>query len=105
MRLMAIRLLPALLLAGAAVLDAGAQARWGSVPESPSRRPSPAPADAGRPFAATPYRGADQERCANFRKELREARRRERQAGTTTGADQASMDRQRILETMHKAGC
>ncbi len=45
------------------------------------------------------------DRCANFRAELRDARRAEREALTTTQSDQASLRRQRILEQSQKAGC
>ena len=45
------------------------------------------------------------DRCANFRSELRDARRAEREAITTTQSDQASLRRQRVLEQSQKAGC
>lgn len=92
-------LLLALLVTPAAL----AQARWGAEPQGGHAAP-PAPSSGAR-WGATPYLDAQDERCANFRKELRAARLKERQAGTTTSSDQASLHRQDLLEQMQKAGC
>jgi hypothetical protein len=82
-----------------------AQPRWGAEPERRhAAPPSPGPSSGAR-WGATPYADPQAERCANFRKELRDARRQERQAGTTTSSDQASLHRQDVLEQMQKAGC
>jgi hypothetical protein len=90
-------------LAAACALPATAQPRFGPVQE-PARQP-PSSAPSARPFAATPYRSAEDERCANFRRELHAAYEAERQAGTTTARDQAATHRQQIFESMQKAGC
>jgi uncharacterized membrane protein len=84
------------------VTGAGAQARFGTV-----ERPAPGtPAtQEKRPFAASPQRTPQAERCANFRRELRAARQQEREAGTTTGRDQTATHRQEIFAAMQKAGC
>lgn len=89
-------------LACALALDAAAQARFGSEPRP---APSAAPTQGSRPFAAEPHRTPEAERCANFRRELRDARRAEREAGTTTSRDQASLRRQHIEQARQKAGC
>lgn len=97
------RWLPVILLAWGAA-GALAQPRLGAAPES-GRAAAPASPSSGGRLGAIPFQDAQAERCANFRKELREARRRERQAGTTTSSDQASMQRQDLLLQMQKAGC
>jgi len=74
-------------------------------------RPATASDDATRVAPARPHRSPRAEtplqadRCANFRSELRDARRAEREAITTTQSDQASLRRQRVLEQSQKAGC
>lgn len=97
------RLVVALLAAGC-VLPAAAQPRFGTVEESPRHAPPPG-SQPTRPFAATPYRSAEDERCANFRRQLRTARRVERDASTTTARNQAATHREQIFEQMQKAGC
>ena len=84
-----------------------AQARWGAEPQGRQSAPPPPPPapSSGARWGATPHRDAQDERCANFRKELRAARVQERQAGTTTSSDQASLHRQQLLEQMQQAGC
>jgi hypothetical protein len=57
-----------------------------------------------RPHRA-PNFDSQNERCASFRSELRDARRAEREATTTTASDQASARRQRVLEQSQQAGC
>ena len=83
-----------------------AQPRLGAAPE-PGRPSAPAasPAQGGARFGASPYADAQAERCANLRREMRSARRREREAGTTGSSDQASARRQELLEQMQRAGC
>jgi hypothetical protein len=81
-----------------------AQARWGAEPQGRQSAPPPAPSSGAR-WGATSHGDAQDERCANFRKELRAARMQERRAGTTTSSDQASLHRQDLLEQMQKAGC
>ena len=97
------RLLVALL-AAACVLPAHAQPRFGAVEESPRHAPPPG-SQPTRPFAATPYRSAEDERCANFRRQLRAAHQEERNASTTTARDQAATHREQVFEQMQKAGC
>lgn len=81
------------------------QSRFGAEPERKPSASRPSSAASGVQRGAAPYRDAQAERCANFREELRDARRRERQAGTTTSSDQASLHRQDVLEQAQKAGC
>jgi hypothetical protein len=92
-------LLRVLILALAPLAAAQAQIRPGTVGEvsrSTPHRPHRAPeTDRSLPV----------DRCANFRSELRDARRAEREAITTTQSDQASLRRQRVLEQSQKAGC
>lgn len=92
------------LLVCACVIDATAQPRFGPVQE-PARPAPPTSQQPARPFAATPYLDAQDERCANFRRQLHAAREAERQAGTTTARDQAATHRQQIFESLQKAGC
>lgn len=94
------------LIALALALPAHAQPRFAPVPEGRHSAPpaSPAPSSGAR-FGATPYADPQAERCANLRKEYRAARHREREAGTTTSSDQASLHRQDLLEQLQKAGC
>ena len=91
------------MLACAWASEAAAQPRWGT-PDRPAMRQA-APAQESRPFAAPLQRSPQAERCANFRRELREARRAEREAGTTTGSNQASLRRQEIERARQEAGC
>lgn len=88
------------------VSAAFAQPRLGAAPDS-GRHSSPAasPAQGGARFGASPYGDAQAERCANLRREMRSARRQEREAGTTGSSDQASARRQDLLEQMQRAGC
>ena len=83
-----------------------AQPRLGAAPE-PGRHSAPAapPAQGGARLGASRYADTQAERCANLRREMRSARRREREAGTTGSSDQASARRQDLLEQMQRAGC
>jgi hypothetical protein len=95
-----------LLLSMAMATGALAQPRFGAEPaRGQSAPPASAAPSSGARFGATPYRSTQDQRCANFRKELRAARMQERQAVTTTSRDQASLHRQDLLEQMQKAGC
>lgn len=96
---------PILLVALALALPAVAQPRFAPVPEGRQAAPASPPPSSGARFGATPYADPQAERCANLRKEYRAARRREREAGTTTSSDQASLHRQDLLEQIQKAGC
>lgn len=89
---------------GALSFDGAAQPRLGAAEES-ARRPARPSSQETKPFAASPRRSPEAERCANFRRELRDARRAEREAATTTSSDQASLRRQRLEEARQKAGC
>jgi hypothetical protein len=92
-------LLRVLVLALVPLAAAQAQIRPGTVSESPRSTPH-------RPHRAPePDRSVPIDRCANFRSELRDARRAEREAITTTQSDQASLRRQRLLEQSQRAGC
>jgi hypothetical protein len=71
----------------------------------PSAAPQATPGDVIRPPQVRRHRAPLSERCANFAAELRDARRAEREATTTTSSDQASLRRQRLLEQSQKAGC
>ena len=66
---------------------------------------SPAADVTGSPQPRRHRASPPDDRCANFRAELRDARRAEREALTTTQGDQASLRRQRLLEQSQKAGC
>lgn len=84
---------------------------WGQEPKPGlrgERKPqsTPPPAQPQRPFAAEPKRSArSAERCDNFRRELRQARRQEREAITTGQGNQLSLRRQQIEEARQRAGC
>ena len=96
---------PILLVAVLVSQAAAAQPRFAPVPEGRHSAPaSPSPSGGAR-FGASPYADPQAERCANLRREYRAARRREREAGTTTSSDQASLHRQDLLEQLQKAGC
>jgi hypothetical protein len=87
-----------------AAIPAHAQLRGGDGERA--ARPATAPAgDVTRSAPARRHRWQPSDRCANFRAELRDARRAEREALTTTQSDQASLRRQRLLEQSQKAGC
>ncbi len=83
-----------------------AQPRLGAAPE-PGRASAPAASQAqgSARFGASPYADTQAERCANLRREMRSARRQEREALTTGSSDQASARRQNLLEQMQRAGC
>lgn len=83
-----------------------AQPRLGAAPE-PGRHSAPAaaPAQGSARLGASPYADTQAERCANLRRELRSARRHEREAGTTGSSDQASARHQDLLAQMQRAGC
>jgi hypothetical protein len=89
----------------AQALPAVAQTRLAPVPEGRHTAPALPPSSGGARFGATPYADPQAERCANLRREYRATRQREREAGTTTSSDQASLHRQDLLEQMQKAGC
>ena len=87
-------------------LAAPAQPRLGAAPDSGRHSaPAAAPAQGGARLGASPYADTQAERCANLRREMRSARRHEREAGTTGSSDQASARRQGLLEQMQRAGC
>ena len=78
-----------------------AQAKWGTPQDAPH-----APAtSAKKPWGAAQEGDARAQRCASLRRELREARRAEREAVSTTSVDQAALRRQQIAEARQKAGC
>jgi hypothetical protein len=85
--------------------DAAAQPRFGATQDSARHAAPPPASQETKPFAASPHRSPEAERCANFRRELRAARMQEHRASTTTGRDQAATHRQKIFESMQKAGC
>lgn len=93
-----------------ALAASGALAQPRNVDGARPTRPAPA-LDETRQLRVPTHRSAQNERsaqgerCANFRAELRDAERAEREASTTTGSGQASLHRQRLLETSQKAGC
>ena len=89
----------------ACALALGVAAQPPLAAEPRSRHEAPPPAQENRPFAAPPHRSAEAERCATVRRELRAARRAEREAGTTTSGNQAAMREQHVVEAMQKAGC
>ena len=95
-----------LLLATSLASVALAQPRLGVAPE-PGRHSAPAasPPKGGARLGASPTGDAQAERCANLRREMRSARRHEREASTTGSSDQASARRQDLLEQMQRAGC
>jgi hypothetical protein len=78
-----------------------AQAKWGTPQDAP-RTPA---TSAKKQWGAAQEGDARAERCANLRRELKEARRAEREGGSTTTADQAALRRQQIAEARQKAGC
>ena len=83
-----------------------AQPRLGAAPDSGRHSaPAAAPAQGSARLGASPSADAQAERCANLRRQMRSARRHEREAGTTGSSDQASARRQDLLEQMQRAGC
>ena len=83
-----------------------AQPRFGAVPDSGRHEPTtPSSSTSGARFSAGPSGDVQAERCKNFRREMRSARRQEREAGTTGSSDQASARRQALLEQMQREGC
>jgi hypothetical protein len=83
-----------------------AQPRLGVAPEA-GRHAAPAasPPQGGARLGVSPYADTQAERCANLRREMRSARRQEREASTTGSSDQASARRQDLLEQKQRAGC
>jgi len=63
------------------------------------------PPGKGKLAAEPPPRGGISERCANFRREIRQIRRQEAEAKTTGEADQLALRRRQIEEQRGKAGC
>lgn len=94
---------PLVALLVAIAIPAAAQQR--RIDGQPSPAPQAAPGDVIRQPRARPHRAPISDRCANFAAELRDARRAEREATTTTSSDQASLRRQRVLEASQQAGC
>lgn len=82
-----------------------AQPRLGASPEgSRPSAPASSPAQGGARLGVGPA-DTQAERCANLRREVRSARRQERDAGTTGSSDQASARRQALLAQLQRAGC
>lgn len=100
---MAFRLAVLACLFAAVTLPAQAQLRRDG--ERTARPSTPPAGDVTGSTQSRRHRSPQSDRCANFRVELRDARRAEREALTTTQSDQASLRRQRLLEQSQKAGC
>ena len=86
-------------------LNAAAQAPFGAEPQRGSQRQSTPPKADARPFAAQPSGTPEAERCRNYRRQIREVERKEREANTTGLADQLALQRQKIVEQQQRAGC
>jgi Flp pilus assembly protein TadB len=94
-----------LVFASALALNAAAQAPFGAEPKRGSQRQSPSTTKETRPFAAQPSGTPEAERCRNYRRQIREVERKEREANTTGLADQLALERQKIVEQQQRAGC
>ncbi|HEX7053433.1 MAG TPA: hypothetical protein VF211_05790 [Burkholderiales bacterium] len=93
----------AVLLACAALAAGAAQAE---MRRDGARSARPAPmGDVTRSVPARPPRSPHAGRCANFRAEVRDARRAEREAITTTQRDQAAARYWQTEQARQKAGC
>jgi len=66
--------------------------RWLSTPRRKRRSP-PSPS------------AAHSDRCRNFRRQIAQIERRERESSTTGVADQLALQRHRIVEQQQRAGC
>ena len=97
---------PAILLVSLVLAAGPAAAQPRRIDGAPAAGAQPAaPGDVTRQPRARPHRAPVSDRCANFAAELRDARRAEREASTTTSSDQASLRRERLLEQSQRAGC
>jgi len=86
-------------------VSAAAQPPFAAEPQRGSQRQStPAPHET-RPFAAERPRATGSERCRNYRHQIAEIERREREANTTGAADQFALQRQKLEEERQRAGC
>ena len=68
-------------------------------------RHAPAPAQSKGAFAAEPDYSAERQRCQNFQRELRAARRAQREANLTAAQDAAAMRRAEVEAQARQAGC
>jgi hypothetical protein len=96
------------LFASAMAFDAAAQAPFAAEPQRATPRQSTPPPPAKketRPFAAEPKRPPDAERCRNYRRQITQIERREREALTTGERDQLALQRQKIIEQQQRTGC
>jgi hypothetical protein len=86
-------------------LNAAAQPPFGAEPQRGSQRQPTSTPQQTRPFAAQPSGTPEAERCRNYRRQIREVERKEREANTTGLADQLALQRQKIVEQQQRAGC